>query len=105
MLRDEPDRILATVTTLGEWTSGAWSTAVLNKRLVHIDSSEGHLLRSPMARLNVRGCIRSVGERLIEVLDEAEVSNVSQISLKNPDYMLHGRAQFVSNATPIKPND
>lgn len=103
VLQDEPDLILAIGTTLGEWTSGAWSTAVLNQRLVHIDSSEDHLLRSPMARLHVRGRIRSVCERLIEMLSEATLSNVSPIGLKNPDYMLHERDKFVSDDTPIKP--
>ncbi len=103
VLQDGPDLILAIGTTLGEWTSGAWSTAVLNQRLVHIDSSEDHLLRSPMARLHVRGRIRSVCERLIEMLSEAELSNESPIGLKNPDYMLHERDKFVSDDSPIKP--
>lgn len=103
VLQNEPDLILAIGTTLGEWTSGAWSNAVLNQRLVHIDSSEDHLLRSPMARLHVRGRIRSVCERLIEMLSEAERSSASPIGLKNPDYMLHEPAKFVSNDTPIKP--
>lgn len=103
ILQEGSDLILAIGTTLGEWTSGAWSAAVLNQRLVHIDSSEDHLLRSPMARLHVRGRIRSVCERLIEMLSQTTLSNVSQIGLKNPDYMLHERGKFVSDATPIKP--
>ncbi|MES2951854.1 MAG: thiamine pyrophosphate-binding protein [Pseudomonadota bacterium] len=103
VLQDDPDLILAIGTSLGEWTSGAWSNALLNQRLVHIDSSEDHLLRSPMARLHVRGRIRSVCERLIELLAEAKMSNVSPIGLKNPDYMLHERDKFVSNESPIKP--
>jgi acetolactate synthase-1/2/3 large subunit len=103
LLQDEPDLILAIGTSLGEWTSGAWSTAVLNQRLVHIDSSEEHLLRSPMARLHVRGRIRSVCERLIEFLAEGKTSGEAKIGLINPDYMLLESAKFVSNSTPIKP--
>ena len=103
VLHDEPDLILAIGTSLGEWTSGAWSNTLLNRRLVHIDSSDEHLLRSPMARLHVRGRIRSVCERLIELLGGAELSVKPNISLKNPDYMLQETAKFVSDATPIKP--
>lgn len=103
VLRADPDLILAFGTTLGEWTSGAWSNAVLNQRLVHIDASEDHLLRSPMARLHVRGRIRSVCERLIEMLAEAKIFHVTQIGLKNPDYMLQEPAKFVSKESPIKP--
>lgn len=103
LLQDEPDLILAIGTSLGEWTSGAWSANVLNDRLIHIDSSEEHLLRSPMARLHVRGRIRSVCERLIAVLSVSEVNTNAKIGLKNPDYMLAETSKFVSNATPIKP--
>jgi len=88
VLRDEPDLILAIGTSLGEWTSGAWSATVLNQRLAHIDSSEEHLLRSPMARLHVRGRIRSVCERLIELLAEAIPPAEAKAGLRNPEYML-----------------
>ncbi len=103
LLQDEPDLILAIGTSLGEWTSGAWSTNVLNQRLIHIDSSEEHLLRSPMARLHVRGRIRSVCERMIEMLAQEKTMPQAKVGLKNPDYMLHDRAKFVSPQSPIKP--
>jgi acetolactate synthase I/II/III large subunit len=103
LLQDDPDLILAIGTSLGEWTSGAWSNTVLNQRLVHVDSSEEHLLRSPMARLHVRGRIRSVCERAIEILAQSTTTNVARIGLKNPDYMLHDGAKFVSPQSPIKP--
>lgn len=102
-LHDEPDLILAIGTSLGEWTSGAWSTTLLNPRLIHIDSCDEHLLRSPMARLHVRGRIRSVCERLIELLDKDNPAIKIDISPKNPEYMLQDAAKFVSDATPIKP--
>lgn len=103
LLHDEPDLILAIGTSLGEWTSGAWSSTVLNQRLIHIDSSEENLMRSPMARLHVRGRIRSVCERLVELLTEAGSPKESKVGLKNPEYMLQETAKFVSDATPIKP--
>lgn len=66
-LRDpEVDLVLAVGASMGEWNSGGWSEALLNERLVHIDESEEHLARTPMARLHVRGHILSVFGRLLE---------------------------------------
>ncbi len=62
------DLILVVGSNLSEWTSNGWSEAVLNNRLVHIDSCEAHLTRSPMARLHVRGGIRPVFERVLRTL-------------------------------------
>jgi acetolactate synthase I/II/III large subunit len=62
------DMILVVGSNLSEWTSNGWSEAVLNNRLVHIDSFEAHLARSPMARLHVRGGIRPIFERLLRTL-------------------------------------
>jgi acetolactate synthase-1/2/3 large subunit len=76
---------------------------VLNRRLIHIDSAEEHLLRSPMARLHVRGRIRSVCERLIELLQAARPAMEVNIGLKTPDYMLLDLPKFMSDATPLKP--
>jgi acetolactate synthase-1/2/3 large subunit len=59
------DLILAVGSALGEWTSNGWDESLLNDRLVHIDSSDAHLMRSPMARLHVRGLIRPVFERVL----------------------------------------
>ena len=60
--------ILAIGTDIGEFTSNGWSDLLLNDRLVHIDSCEAHLTRSPMARLHVRGSIRLVLERVLRTL-------------------------------------
>lgn len=68
MLVSEPDLIVAIGTNMGEWNSSAWSEALLNDRLVHIDVSEDRLMRTPMARLHVQGRILSVCERLIGIL-------------------------------------
>jgi acetolactate synthase I/II/III large subunit len=103
LLQDEPDLILAIGTSLGEWTSGAWSANVLNDRLVHIDSSEEHLLRSPMARMHVRGRIRTVCQRLVELLLPTAQTNDAHMELRTPDYMLAEKEKFLSDATPIKP--
>jgi acetolactate synthase-1/2/3 large subunit len=74
------DLILVVGSNLSEWTSNGWSEAVLNNRLVHIDSCESHLTRSPMARLHVRGRIRPVFERILRTLrrDGPEVVSVGE---------------------------
>jgi acetolactate synthase-1/2/3 large subunit len=71
------DLILVVGSNLSEWTSNGWSEAVLNNRLVHIDSFEAHLARSPMARLHVRGGIRPVFERLLRTLRRDGTKEIS----------------------------
>ena len=73
-LRDGVELTMAIGTSLGEWTSGAWSDSVLNQHLVHIDANDEHLMRSPMARQHVRGRIRSVFERLLDVMHIEQAS-------------------------------
>lgn len=69
-LRDPAvDLVLAIGASMGEWNSGGWSDSLLNERLVHIDESEEHLARTPMARLHVRGRILTVFERLLERME------------------------------------
>lgn len=71
------DMILVVGSNLSEWTSNGWSEAVLNNRLVHVDSCEAHLARSPMARLHVRGDIRPVFERLLRTLRRDDIKPVA----------------------------
>jgi acetolactate synthase-1/2/3 large subunit len=71
------DLILVVGSNLSEWTSNGWSEAVLNNRLVHIDSFEAHLARSPMARLHVRGSIRPVFERLLRTLRKDDTKKIA----------------------------
>lgn len=108
-LGDDVNLILAVGTSLGEWTSGAWSNSVLNHKLVHIDATDEHLQHSPMARHHVRGRIRTVFERLVDMMhleQEAQglpwsarpqpPATAAAVTLREPD-------KLVSNATPIKP--
>jgi acetolactate synthase I/II/III large subunit len=115
-LRDESvDLILAVGASMGEWNSGGWSTSLLNERLVHIDESEDHLTRTPMARLHIRGRLLSVFNRLVERINQ--VSEAAHVEFERrresrlisntqpmcPDEMLSDRAKYESDATPIKP--
>lgn len=79
LLQDEPDLVIALGTGFGEFNSGGWSTALLNSRLVHVDDSDENLMRSPMARLHVRGHIKSVCEQLIALLAPARRAQEAQL--------------------------
>ena len=104
LLESDIDLILAIGTSLGEWTSAGWCETVLNERLVHIDASHEHLMRSPMARLHVRGRILSVFERLRARI-ESVPNPPTQASL--PDGAGHvpylDAQELLDDATPINP--
>jgi len=103
------DLVLAVGASLREWTSAAWSHSVLNRKLVHIDATDEHLRHSPMARHHVRGRIRTVFERLLDLMHTEQdplsvygsASPLSQpprgiVSLREPE-------KVQSSATPLKP--
>lgn len=108
------DLILAVGTSMGEWNSGGWCESLLNERLVHIDESEEHLSRTPMARLHVRGRILSVFNRLVEHLhnqrktgnfeyDRQRASREPETVKWDPHHMLAAPDKYESDATPITP--
>lgn len=115
-LRDKSvDLVLAIGTNMGEWNSGGWCESLLNERLVHIDESEEHLSRTPMARLHVRGRILAVFDRMIEKLhDQRSKSSNSEYHRRRtshetdnsqwePHHLLAAAEKFESNAIPITP--
>ncbi|MCB1887261.1 MAG: thiamine pyrophosphate-binding protein [Rhodocyclaceae bacterium] len=65
VLSDGPDLIVAIGVSMGEWTSAGWSDSLLNDRLVHVDVSREHAVRSAMARLHIIGDPLAVARRLI----------------------------------------
>ena len=50
----------------GEFSSNAWDTKTLlnGNRLIHVESTEANLTRTPMARLHVRGCLETIFDRI-----------------------------------------
>ncbi|SFU59216.1 thiamine pyrophosphate-binding protein [Pseudoduganella namucuonensis] len=108
------DLIVAVGTSMGEWNTGGWNASLLNERLVHIDESEEHLARTPMARYHLRGSLSAIFDRLVERMhelgqhtdpiverrraarDEAARTWLPSDTLEAPD-------TFHSDATPIKP--
>lgn len=111
-LRDpEVDLILAIGASMGEWSSGGWSDALLNNRLIHVDESEEHLSTTPMARLHVRGRILAIFDRLIErdTLEDLATHERHRASRrlfavgKRTEPELAEPEQFDSDASPITP--
>jgi acetolactate synthase I/II/III large subunit len=98
------DLILVVGSALSEWTSNGWSESLLNNRLVHIDSCEAHLTRSPMARLHVRGLVRPIFERLLRTLRNDATKKIS-IGEKRRFKKISGDDPFRSASAnaPIKP--
>lgn len=116
ILRDKSvDLIVAIGTGMGEWNSGGWSDSLLNARLAHIDESEEHLNRTPMARFHMRGRILSIFTRLVQQLYEARQSGHIEHEQqqrssrqqhgnhRKPENMLAALDKAKSDATPILP--
>ncbi|HEU4842946.1 MAG TPA: thiamine pyrophosphate-binding protein, partial [Burkholderiaceae bacterium] len=114
-LRDPSvDLILAVGASMGEWNTGGWNDSLLNERLVHIDESEEHLARTPMARFHMRGNLRSIFDCLVERIhtcrQQADVSVERRRAARelsalawDAESVLAAPAAFHSEATPIKP--
>lgn len=105
----EVDLVIAVETNLSEWASCGWSeTALLNERLVHIDSVSENLTRSPMAQLHVRGNIRAIFEEILAQMETDTGSNQQPVQTSTPveeppHFSLDEEAKCHSDATPIKP--
>ena len=78
--------IMAVGTALGEWDTAGWdSKAIMNDRLIHVDSSLAHLTRSPMAHKHLRGDIKTIFKLLLEHSEQKEnVATFKQTSLTLP---------------------
>lgn len=102
---EQVDLILVVGSALGEWTSNGWCESLLNDRLAHIDSCDAHLTRSPMARLHVRGHIRSVFEGLLEGLraDGARAVSIGGARRRFRKASVDDPFKSASAGAPIKP--
>ncbi|UGQ48687.1 thiamine pyrophosphate-binding protein [Massilia endophytica] len=106
-LRDpDVDTIVAVGCSMGEWNTGGWNTSLLNERLVHVDESEEHLARTPMARHHLRGSLNAIFSRLVEYSHDhhgsAPVRPVPSPDW-NPESMLDAPEAFKSEEAPVKP--
>jgi len=128
---DSVDLVMAIGTSLGELSTSGWDqTALLNEKLVHIESTIENFSRSPMARLHVYGHMTSVFSELIDmhqsltlreikilgkqeaIIDKALLKEFSQTmaDIATPEnyHIPHNLelidpSQSESNAVPIKP--
>lgn len=103
IVRDaQVDLIIAIGTGMGEWDSDGWNNSLLNERMVHIEESEDHLARTPMARLHIRGRIMSVFMRLVELIcDYTPIS--LPIHESDPNKLGAQPRKYESDAVPILP--
>ena len=108
LLRNHSGLVVAFGTAFSELASAGWSSALLNGRLVHVDPCDEHLMRSPMARLHVRGRILAVCRLLIDGFAANDARNVESlpshnVDSHNPNVTLHAPDEVDSQATPVKP--
>ena len=114
------DLIIAVGTNLGEWATGGWNhQTLLNNRLVHIQSGEDRLTRSPMAQLHLRGRIITIFDDALTHIRNSNVDKkplkICQSGHKNSLREVHSSGQAQTNfrmreefkchddSTPIKP--
>jgi len=101
------DLVLAIGTGLGELESSCWDEkAVLNERLIHIDSIVEHLVRSPMARMHVCGRIFTLFEQLLKRCHNTQRVNTStvpqeEIKHDKPTYIERRRAPSLEEQSTI----
>jgi len=111
LLQGEPDLVIALGTGFGEFNSGGWSSALLNSRLVHVDDSDENLMRSPMARLHVRGHIKAVCEQLLSLLaPSGSGQDATVLPFLHPqkarqayEDMVDNPQALCSDSAPVKP--
>ena len=111
LLSSAPDLVIALGTGFGEFSSGGWSSSLLNSRLVHVDDSDENLMRSPMARLHVRGHVRSVCEQLLALLAPSKGGPEAQLlpflhpqkAREAYEAMVDSPQAVRSNSLPVKP--
>lgn len=115
------DLVVAIGARFGEFSSNAWDTeTLLTNKLVHVESTEANLTRTPMAKLHVRGCLETIFGRLVERYTSDPHSFIKIVPAESVD-VDHARTNgaagnslemhfdcddlsgYNSNAIPIKP--
>ncbi|MGS2724550.1 thiamine pyrophosphate-binding protein [Porticoccus sp. GXU_MW_L64] len=117
LLDPEVDLVVAVGSSLSEFASSGWDqNMLLNNRLVHVESAESNLTRSPMAKLHVRGHLASTFANIVERLEKdprLSICSVEKLADKTTGTALSGQQiqhfkvmepeKCESNAIPIKP--
>jgi acetolactate synthase-1/2/3 large subunit len=108
------DLVVAVGTSLGESASDGWNSEyLLTKRMVHVEATEEHLLRTPMAKLHVRGRLSTIFDQLnLRLAEEQDLKGqaatlpvaVGSSKLKSRRYFsLDDPDAYGFDQTPIKP--
>lgn len=119
MADNDIDLFLAIGTPITELGTGGWQDTLLNNKLVHIDATDEHFSRTPMAKLHVCGNIREIFKQLNENIKQGlkwgrswgsvDVMQQKLLEMK-VDYAPHGYQivlnepeKCYSNTIPLKP--
>ncbi|WP_293614697.1 thiamine pyrophosphate-binding protein [Porticoccus sp.] len=109
------DLLVAIGATLGEWASDGWDTkSLLTTKMIHVESVEENFIRTPMAKLHVRGRLSTIFDQLVEKLVGehrhkiyAVGDNKAATETPHGELTLHftmdDPESYCSDATPIKP--
>ena len=112
----EIDLVVTVGNMLGEWGSNNWDAqSLLTGNLVHIESHEANLTRSPMARQHLSGNIDTIFESVIEQLGRrgTHIGGLDQRGIAEPDspsgsssllpFDVHELDKCFDSSAPIKP--
>lgn len=104
----EVDLVVAVETNFSEWASCGWDEkTLLNERLIHVDSVEENLNRSPMARHHVTGNVLSTFQHLLGLCEanNMTLANKANIAISSHQrrFTFDNEAAYCSDAKPIKP--
>jgi len=106
------DLVVAIGARFGEFSSNAWDTEnLLNNRLIHVESTESNLTRTPMARLHVRGSLETIFDHIAKrfgVDTKKYMRMLKSSSEKNQSnftrhFEFDDEEGYCSESTPIKP--
>ena len=106
------DLVVAIGARFGEFSSNAWDTEnLLNNKLIHVESTEANLTRTPMAKMHVRGCLDTVFDRIANrfgIDTQRFMRKVKSASKESEDnftrhFEFDDEKGYRSDAAPIKP--
>lgn len=112
LLSDEAvDRIFIIGANMGEWASNGWDPRLFGHRIIHIESIEANLARTPMAALHVRGRLQTIMERMLARLERDQIHRAPEAAIRMPllsqesrrHFTLDEEDKYCSDAVPIKP--
>jgi acetolactate synthase-1/2/3 large subunit len=112
LLDSKVNLVVAVGVLFGEASSGAWDTeSLLNSRLVHVEETTGHLTRTPMARLHVRGSLQTIFEQINQSFGidtehyqrSHRTGQETAVEERKRHFKIDNHQAYISNSKPIKP--